>query len=106
MSLLTQVVPPTGWKATSNNYDNIDSIVIPGAIEQNAFGRGGFYECAHISNKAMTVGEFRKKTKAFEHITDNLNHEEVEELVLFDLFSSGKMSHLVLLSTLPTFSSL
>lgn len=29
----------------------------------------------------MTVGEFRKKTKCFEHITDNLSDKEVEDLV-------------------------
>ena len=51
-----QVVPPKGWKAKSGNYDSIDAMHIPGPIEQNAYGRGGVYECVHISTKSMTVG--------------------------------------------------
>lgn len=60
-----QVVPPTGWKASSKGYSNVDTISISGPIEQNAYGRGGVYECMHISCKSMTVGDFRKKTKSF-----------------------------------------
>lgn len=43
----------------------------------------------------MTVGEFRKKTKAFEHLTDNLSHQEVEDLVRMFLFSFGRILPLV-----------
>lgn len=60
-----KVVPPKGWKASSKGYHHVDSISIPGPIEQNAYGRGGVYECVHISNKSMTVGEFRRRTKCF-----------------------------------------
>jgi jumonji domain-containing protein 2 len=49
------VVPSKGWKATSKPLENIDDIVIPGPIEQNAFGRGGCYECVHISCKTMKL---------------------------------------------------
>jgi hypothetical protein len=63
--LNTQVVPPAGWKASAKGYKDVDSITIPSAIDQNAYGRGGIYECAHISNKAMSVGDFRRRTKCF-----------------------------------------
>jgi hypothetical protein len=29
----------------------------------------------------MTVGEFKRRTKSFEHITDGLTNEQIEDLV-------------------------
>ena len=95
-------MPPAGWKASAQGYEGVDALSISGPIEQNAYGRGGVYECMHISCKAMTVGDFRKKTRAFEHVTDKLSHEEVEELVSNILLSSGRTSPSARRCTRPT----
>lgn len=57
-------------------------MMIPGPIEQNAYGKGGIYECLHIQKKSMTVKEYRRKIECFEQITNGLKPEEVEDMVL------------------------
>jgi jumonji domain-containing protein 2 len=47
-------------------------MMIPGPIEQNAYGKGGAYECLHIQKKSMTVKEYKKKIECFEQVTNNL----------------------------------
>lgn len=50
-------------------------MMIPGPIEQNAYGKGGAYECLHIQKKSMTVKEYKKKTSVFEKVTNGLSPE-------------------------------
>jgi len=40
-------------------------MLIPGPIEQNAYGKGGVYECLHIQKKSMTVKEYKRKIECF-----------------------------------------
>lgn len=73
--LVTQVVPPKGWRPRRGDYDALDGMMIPGPIEQNAYGKGGAYECLHIQKKSMTVREYKKKVACFESVTTNLKPE-------------------------------
>ena len=56
-------MPPKGWRPNDrvDYYRLTDDIVIPGPIEQNAYGKGGIYELLLIQRKALSIKEYRKK---------------------------------------------
>lgn len=57
--LLSQVIPPKGWKPRKT-YDDIDDLVIPAPIQQVVTGQSGLFTQYNIQKKPMTVHEFRK----------------------------------------------
>jgi jumonji domain-containing protein 2 len=39
-----------------HNYQKkVENLVVYSPIEQNAFGKGGIYECLHIPKKSLTL---------------------------------------------------
>jgi jumonji domain-containing protein 2 len=36
-------------------------MVVKTPIEQNAYGKGGIYECLHVPKKSVTIEEYRRK---------------------------------------------
>lgn len=60
---IVKVIPPKGWKPnTHTDFSTLtNDIVIPGPIEQNAYGKGGIYELLLFQRKALTIKEYRRK---------------------------------------------
>ena len=67
-----------------HNYQKkLENLVVYSPIEQNAFGKGGIYECLHIPKKSLTLDEYQAKALELDKITDNKSVEEVESMVVF-----------------------
>ena len=89
-----------------HNYQKkLENLVVYSPIEQNAFGKGGIYECLHIPKKSLTLDEYQAKALELDKITDKKSVEEVESMVIFFIYGSfGKISPLVLHCMVLTFS--
>ncbi|XP_015912038.1 lysine-specific demethylase 4A [Parasteatoda tepidariorum] len=74
---LAKIIPPEGWIPRRNGYDDID-LVIPSPITQMVTGRQGLYQQLNISQKCLTVGEFRRMAESPKFRTPN--HFDYEDL--------------------------
>jgi len=78
---LVKVIPPAKWKPRKTAYNNdFDHLVVHAPIEQNVQGKSGIYELLLIQKKSMKLAEYRKKVECFDHLTDEKEIEEVEEM--------------------------
>jgi jumonji domain-containing protein 2 len=78
---LVKVIPPPKWKPRKTPYANdFDHLVVHAPIEQNVQGKSGIYELLLIQKKSMKLPEYRKKVECFDHLTDDKEIEEVEEM--------------------------
>lgn len=53
---------------------------IPKPIEQNAYGKGGIYECLHIVQKSLSMKDYCKRSQQFKSISEGKSVEQMEEL--------------------------
>ncbi|KRX04849.1 Nucleic acid-binding, OB-fold [Pseudocohnilembus persalinus] len=75
------VVPPKNWKPKKNGYEqDLETGMIPKPIEQNAYGKGGIYECLYMVQKSLSMKEYIKRSKKFENITDGKSTEQIEQM--------------------------
>lgn len=58
-SLVTQVIPPKGWKPR-RTYDDIDDLMIDAPIQQMVAGQSGLFTQYNIQKKPLSVQEFRR----------------------------------------------
>lgn len=57
--LVTQVIPPKGWKPR-RSYDDIDDLMIDAPIQQMVAGQSGLFTQYNIQKKPLSVQEFRR----------------------------------------------
>lgn len=57
--LVTQVIPPKGWKPR-RTYDDIDDLMIDAPIQQMVAGQSGLFTQYNIQKKPLSVQEFRR----------------------------------------------
>jgi hypothetical protein len=57
---ICKVVPPAGWRPRTAPYEDKDDMVLNGPIRQEAHGHGGTYHCLNVTQKPMTIGEYKK----------------------------------------------
>jgi jumonji domain-containing protein 2 len=57
---ICKIVPPAGWKPREAPYEDKDSMVLNGPVRQEAMGHSGTYQCVNVTQKPMTIGEFKK----------------------------------------------
>jgi len=57
---ICKVVPPAGWRPRGGRYEDKDDMLLNGPIRQEALGRAGTYQCLNVTQKPMTVGEYKK----------------------------------------------
>jgi hypothetical protein len=74
------VVPPDGWKARSEGYDNIE-VMVKDPIEQNVNGSNGFYELIYLVKKTMRLSKLKHLLSRFDSISDAKTDEETNRLV-------------------------
>eukprot|EP01102_Stenamoeba_stenopodia_P007903 TRINITY_DN222_c0_g5_i4.p1 TRINITY_DN222_c0_g5~~TRINITY_DN222_c0_g5_i4.p1 ORF type:complete len:340 (+),score=62.52 TRINITY_DN222_c0_g5_i4:358-1377(+) len=53
------IIPPPGWRAREDSYDEVDDFVIPRPIRQYVVGRKGVYHQYNVESKSMTVKDFK-----------------------------------------------
>lgn len=57
---ICKVVPPAGWRPRAAPYEDKDDMVLNGPIRQEALGHAGTYQCLNVTQKPMTIGEYKK----------------------------------------------
>jgi len=78
---LVKVIPPAKWKPRKTPYlQDFESLSVHAPIEQNVQGKSGVYELFLIQKKSMKLNDYRKKVECFDHLTDEKEIEEVEEM--------------------------
>lgn len=78
---MVKVVPPRDYRGTKKlTMKELDNVILKNPIEQNAYGRGGFYELLLIQRKSLRLKQYRRKVEEFDQLTDKKSVEEVEEL--------------------------
>lgn len=74
-----KVVPPKGWKARKEGYDNLDLRVMK-PIEQNVWGNSGIYELLYVLRESRSIEKYRKYVGKFEDSIKNKRPSEIEKL--------------------------
>eukprot|EP01015_Nassula_variabilis_P037567 TRINITY_DN9970_c0_g1_i3.p1 TRINITY_DN9970_c0_g1~~TRINITY_DN9970_c0_g1_i3.p1 ORF type:complete len:332 (+),score=49.32 TRINITY_DN9970_c0_g1_i3:65-1060(+) len=78
---IIKVVPPAGWKARQASYDqDVQTTMVKGPIEQNAYGKGGIYELLYIQKKSMLAKEYRNRTISMDKFAEGKTVEEIEDI--------------------------
>lgn len=76
---MVKIVAPDSWRPRKSDYEgSIDKLCVKSPIEQNAYGKGGVYECLHVPKKSMTVEEYRAKVVATEKVLKGKSLEDAE----------------------------
>ena len=61
------MIPPKEYRGTKKvTMDDLDNVILKNPIEQNAYGRGGFYELLLIQRKSLRVKQYRRKVEEFD----------------------------------------
>jgi hypothetical protein len=93
------VIPPPGWTARKEGYNNLDFVVksktlhqfvhyIIEPIEQNVNGTKGVYELVYFLKDSRTIERFKKSALETEKFILNKSKEDIEKLVrnFFQIF--------------------
>ena len=72
---ICKVVPPAGWRPRTSPYEDKDAMVLNGPIRQEAIGHSGTYQCMNVTQKPMTIGEFKKLALKEENLPPLQEHE-------------------------------
>lgn len=65
---ICKVVPPVGWKPRTTPYEDLDDLVLTGPVRQEALGHSGTYQCMNVTQKPLTIGEYRMLARKEENL--------------------------------------
>ena len=56
---ICKIVPPSGWQPRTTPYEDKDDMILNGPIRQEAIGHSGTYQCMNVTQKPMTIREYK-----------------------------------------------